>query len=1163
MKKMTRINKILIHGFKSFAHKTEILFDKDFNAVIGPNGSGKSNISDAVCFVLGKLSSKSLRVEKAANLIYNGGKTKKPMQQAEVSIYFDNSKKIFPYQDDEIKITRIIKQNGQSTYKINNKRVTRNQVIDLLSIAKIDPEGYNIILQGDIAKFTEMKPEDRRKIIEEISGIAVYEDKKQKALSELAKVDEKLKEAEIILTERRTHLNELKRDRDQALRFKQIEEKLKSAKATLIHLRLEAKKKELEKINKRVEEEDQKLQKIQDKITSIKKEIEKNQEKINSINKEIEQKGEKEQINLHKQLEQLKITSTKKKEKIAYYKNQLLSIERRRESLKKEQKNYEEQIKKLTQEQDSLLNEKKKIISEHSDIKNKLQALKRKHGLDATSNIEEKLSAIDKELDKLIQQVQSLREKQQDLIRKKDAIQFQISTIDEKIEKVKKVEKENEEQIKELKHLKATLSDLTKELNSCIERDSFLARKLKQLNNQLQAKQTELAKLKAKAVELRETTISNIAIEKILKQKEKIRGVHGILTELGSVDERYALALEIAAGPRAKSIVVETDKVAADCIKFLKKNKYGVATFIPLNKIKGKQIPSGIKKEKGVIGPAIELIDFDPKYKKAFSYVFGDTLVVDNIDTARKIGIGKIKMVTLDGDLCETSGVMQGGSRKKGKGLFAASELKKKISTAEKETVSIEQEKNDIERARILNEEKISNLRKKISEHEAAIIKLERTLHLESEDLNASLELKEKLRKDENTLQNQITAIQEEITTLTKKIAALKSEKNQLREKLAEIRSPALIATISTFEEQERKLNEKLLKINNEINNIKSKIDDILIPESKKIQKILLQQEKEEKEIKEKIKELTSAIKRETEEIKEKEKSIKRFYSSYKSLFTERDKLSDQLQNLEEKIETERERAKQIEIKLNEIKLKRAEINASIAGIEKEFEEYKGVLLLSERSIDALKHKISSYEKELASIGTINMRALEIYEQVELEFNRLIEKKTKLLQEREEVLKIMQEIESKKKNKFMKTFATLNKQFKRIFSELATKGEASLVLENIENPFDAGVDIKVRITGSRFLDIRSLSGGEKTLTALAFIFAIQEYEPHSFYLFDEVDAALDKRNSELLAKLIKKYSKNAQYIVITHNDSIISEADNLFGVSMNEEGISKIVSLRL
>ncbi|HDM43604.1 MAG TPA: hypothetical protein ENG02_00215 [Candidatus Woesearchaeota archaeon] len=218
---------------------------------------------------------------------------------------------------------------------------------------------------------------------------------------------------------------------------------------------------------------------------------------------------------------------------------------------------------------------------------------------------------------------------------------------------------------------------------------------------------------------------------------------------------------------------------------------------------------------------------------------------------------------------------------------------------------------------------------------------------------------------------------------------------------------------------------------------------------------------------------------------------------------------------------------------------------------------------MSERSIDALKQKISSYEKELSSIGTINMRALEIYEQVEQEFNRLIEKKTKLLQEREEVLKIMQEIESKKKNKFMKTFATLNKQFKRIFSELTTKGEASLILENPQNPFEAGVDIKVRITGSRFLDIRALSGGEKTLTALAFIFAIQEYEPHSFYLFDEVDAALDKRNSELLAKLIRKYSKNAQYIVITHNDAVISEADNIFGVSMNEEGISKVVSLRL
>ena len=836
--------------------------------------------------------------------------------------------------------------------------------------------------------------------------------------------------------------------------------------------------------------------------------------------------------------------------------------------MKAELKRYEEQIKDTNKEKEDLLKEKKNVEAEHLEVKEKLLSLKKKHGLDATSNMESRLSEIDKELDKLIQIAQSLREKQQDIIRKKDAIQFQMNSIDERIEKIKRVEKENAEQIKKLKALKSNLSKLTKSINECIERDSFLARKIKELSDQIQIKQEELAKLRGKAVEIKESTLSNTAIEKILKQRNRIKGIHGILTELGSVDEKYALALEIAAGPRAKSIVVESDKVAADCIKFLKKNKYGVATFIPLNKIKSKKIQVDVKKlkkeVKGVIGVAIDLIKFDPKYKKAFSYVFGDTLVVDNIDTARKVGVGNVRMVTLDGDLCEFSGVMQGGSRSRQKGsLFALSELKKRIDDLEKEIELIQQEKQELEKARTLNEEKISKIRKERSESEAEIIKLEKSLHIEEGDLTASLEVKEKLKKEEKELDDEIKRIQQEITSTTRKIAELKSEKNRIREDLSKIRSPALLATINTFEERERELREELIRIENELKNVDAKINDILIPESKKIQKILKQQDKEENALKGKIEELQKEVEKGTKEIKEKENSIKKFYSSYRTLFSERDKLGDQLQKLEEKLDSERERAKQVEIKLNEIQLKRAETSASIAGIEKEFEEYKGVPILSERNVDVLKQRIHSYEKELASIGSINMRALEIYDQVEQEFNKLIEKKTKLLQEKEEVLKIMEEIESKKKNKFMKTFSTLNRQFKRIFSELTTKGEASLIIENPENPFEGGVDIKVRITGSRFLDIRSLSGGEKTLTALAFIFAIQEHEPHSFYLFDEVDAALDKRNSELLSKLIRKYSEKAQYIVISHNDAVISEADNLFGVSMNEEGISKVVSLRL
>ncbi|MEK6808205.1 MAG: AAA family ATPase, partial [Nanoarchaeota archaeon] len=269
---MTKINKILMHGFKSFAKHTEIYFNSDFNCILGPNGAGKSNVLDAICFVLGKSSSKSLRAERASNLIYNGGKTKNPAKQGEVSIYFDNANKYFPLEAKEVKISRVVRQNGQSLYKINDKTMTREQILELLSASKINPDGYNIILQGDIIRFVEMHHVERRQLIEEISGISIYEEKKNKAVKELDNVDLKLKTAEIILTERAVHLKELKKDRDEALKFKEMNDKMKGNKASLIALQIERKTTDKGDVQKKIDECTKQLNQIKDKIGKLKQE---------------------------------------------------------------------------------------------------------------------------------------------------------------------------------------------------------------------------------------------------------------------------------------------------------------------------------------------------------------------------------------------------------------------------------------------------------------------------------------------------------------------------------------------------------------------------------------------------------------------------------------------------------------------------------------------------------------------------------------------------------------------------------------------------------------------------------------------------------------------------------------------------------------------------
>ncbi|MBI5881397.1 AAA family ATPase, partial [archaeon] len=304
---MTRINKMIMHGFKSFAKRTELLFGPDFNCILGPNGSGKSNVLDALCFVLGKSSAKSMRVEKSANLIYNGGKTKKPAPSAEVSIYFDNTTKEFPTDAAEVKLTRIVKQNGQGVYKINDETRTRQQILELLSLAKIDPDGYNIILQGDIIRLIDMSPVERRMIIEEIAGIGVYEDRKQKAMNELDKVDVKLKEAEIVLTERDTYLKELKKERDQARKYKELDSKIMVNKATALYRQMQQKDAEKEELDDRVKKHKESFDKTTGDSDKLRKESEELKKQIDEINKEIERRGEKEQLELHREVEKLKV----------------------------------------------------------------------------------------------------------------------------------------------------------------------------------------------------------------------------------------------------------------------------------------------------------------------------------------------------------------------------------------------------------------------------------------------------------------------------------------------------------------------------------------------------------------------------------------------------------------------------------------------------------------------------------------------------------------------------------------------------------------------------------------------------------------------------------------------------------------------------------------
>jgi chromosome segregation protein len=1167
---MTKVLKIVMHGFKSFAKRTEILFDDKFNCVLGPNGSGKSNLLDAICFVLGKSSAKGLRAEKSSNLVYNGGKKNQPAKEGRVSIYFDNSKKTFPTDENIVKLTRIVKADGSSKYLINDKTRTRQQIIDLMAIAKINPDGYNIVLQGDIMKFIEMSPNEKRKVIEEISGISIYEEKKDKALKELLKVEEKLGEAQIILKERKSYLEDLKGERDQALKYKELNDKIKYNKAAYLKIQLDkklAKKEELQKSRKKYQDL---FDSLQNKVRDNKKKIEDMKKEVVAISREVEQKGEKDQVSLQKEVEDIRVSIASDKTKIESMQEEIERIKKRKESLGEDMKETEQKIKELNDKLNTLEERKKRREKEKGEFENKIQVFKKKHKLDSdTDEIDKKIEEIDKQTEKKQIEIQKLREHQQEMVREQDKIEYHISSIDEQVKKVEEVQKEHKKEIDALQEKRKKFKIATLELNKALDRSSTLAAEIGNSEDKVHAYREQLSKLTVRNAQIKENIQGNIAIQKILELKKTEKGIFGTVADLGKVSSKYSLALEVAAGPRIRGIVVEDDKVAATCINYLKKNRLGVATFLPLNKIKPIEQDQNVSKYsnvQGCHGEATKLVSYDSRFKKIFSYVFGNTIIIDDINVSRRIGVGNVRMATISGDLVETSGSMQGGFRERDRkgGGFQEKELTDDIEKIERNIAEIENALSAYMKERKENEDTIVRLREEKATLEGEIIKTEKSLHLKSDDLDASVIQKKNLTEDKKIIEKNIRENTVNISKINKEMALLKIERQKHKDKVAQLRNPRLLAELQTFDEKRRELTEEIIRLDSEITGLKTQNKDIFKRDKESSEKIIKDIEKEEKQFTDIVKKLQDKIKKDAETLKDKEKNLEKFYKQFKELFKKRSTIEDDIRNIEiENAQTE-EKSRGEERKSNTVQLQEAQINAELSVIEEDYKEYKDIKIDTKKSEEQLRKEIKDFENMRENIGSVNLRALDIYENVEKEYNSLLEKNEKLVQEKMDVLSLMEEIEGKKKELFMKTFNVVNEHFMLIFSRISAKGEAYLELENKEIPFDGGMVVRVKLSGTKFMDLRSLSGGEKSLTALAFIFAIQEYEPATFYVLDEVDAALDKRNSEKLADLIRIYSEKAQYIIISHHDGVISGATSLFGISMDQEtGMSKVVSLKV
>ena len=1134
---VTYLKQLQLRGFKSFNRKTVFDLSNGLNICVGPNGSGKSNVLDSLCFVLGRMSSKDLRADNFAELLFR--RKTNVASEGEVVLTLDNEAKVFPYDTKEVELKRKIKRSGQTQYKINNRNVTRQQALELLSKAKIFPDGHNIILQGDIARFVDMKPIHKRQVIEEIAGIGFYEDRKNKALQELAKVDERLKEVDIILSEKGAYMKNLEKEKADAEKYRDVEKQLKSAQATEVSIRKNYALAKKEKIDDDISSKNNELENLKLDIQISKQKISDLTDSIKKLDKQIEEKGGPELTQLQKDMEELRIESEKSRNLIASSLNEIERIEVRKVDLDKNLNSIQQ---KISEKQ----SEKSELEKREKELSKKLASFKRKVEETDLKTLEDQAGALESNIETLAKERQKLNEQRHEMLSEIKILESQIQTTTERLADFTKSRASQ-------KVGKVSYDDIIKEINKLANEDSKLALQIGNLRKELIKKEAEAGSIRIKSG-AHEVLLQDKAIGLLKRSGNK--NILGTVAELGQVDPEYSVALKVAAGARLKNVVVENTTTAIRCLQDLKNAKAGIATFLPLDKIKTpdtSSIPKTVLNNKEVFGLASELINCQSKYKRVFQYIFGNTLIVKDVNTAKSLGISSYRMVTLDGDVFDRSGAITGGYRPKSSGLeFEDTRAQGALVKLESDLESIKSEMEGSERRRLELDSQVTALRAQkaeLGDERGAKDKIKLINDLQS----ASKENEHKIK----LLNSSVGRLEKELTNLDEALESKAEEKNSVRARLRELQFGEQSKELSNLNEEKNQIDSRLAALT-------ATLENGLLPEQENITKVLSGLGKERKTFDRQAKDTEILVGKLDKKLEAREKESEKFHGALRKLTDTKTKLSSDLREAETNGHKFGFQIGAVEKDKHQLSINKAEISAQITALDEEMEDYKGAEILSEiKNLEEAKKEIRNYSASLTRLGNVNMRALEIFESVEKEYEELATKSSKLADEKNHVLGMIDDVEKRKKESFMKTYDEVAKNFEQLHSKIADKNFAVLELENKENPFEGGVSVNVKDLKGKRMSLASLSGGEKVLVALSFIFAIQDFEPAPFYLLDEIDAALDKVNSEKVGKLLKEYSKRAQVIMISHNDNVVSEADNIYGISMLKTGESNVYGLKV
>lgn len=1177
------LKSIEIHGFKSFANKIKFEFHNGITGIVGPNGSGKSNVADAVRWVLGEQKVKQLRGSKMEDVIFAGTENRKPLGFAYVAITLDNSDHKLDVDYEEVTVSRRLFRSGESEYMINGTQVRLKDVNELFYDTGIGKEGYSIIGQGQIDQILSGKPEERRELFDEAAGIVKFKRRKNQALKKLDDENQNLVRVQDILAELERQVGPLEKQCEKAKKYLLFKDDLKKYDVNMFLVEMEDIKNRLSDLDKKLEIATSGMNSSNEEFENIKKQYTKLEADLEEINNSIEAKKTMSTDTVLK-IEKLEGRILVLKEQINSAKNNEEFIATRVNAISSDIAQKEKNLTELCKEKDDNENVIQETIKSQSEITTDISVIK-----EEIENFDKEIAEHKAEIIEILNSKSMIKSKLQRCDTLLEQINIRKSQLNQKLIEFQSEKENQESKIEELKaeldkvnysidELNKTVSEYRNDLNDLRVENSKITKSISENRERYHKSKSNLEALKN--ITERYEGYGN-SIKKVMELKENKKGIIGVVADIIKVEKKYEVAIETALGGNIQNIVTDTETTAKEIIEYLKKNKYGRATFLPLSSMTKK---TGFNNEdvfsdKGVLGLACDLVEIKKEYEGVTKYLLGKVVVVDTIDNAitleRKYRYS-LRIVTLEGEYLNIGGSISGGAFKNNSNLLGRrreiEELENKLKDLKNEKENLD--KNLIEnrsKTSVLNDE-LDKINKALQEQNIAKNTLELNLkQAKDRKNNIDTEYQEYTAESGNIaseigninnnsleLNKELTNVEDRNSELEELIKQKSNNMDSINAKLVEKTSllEEINIEISSLKQKHEFLCEKIQNSNNQISDLKNELEQIKNNSSENNNEISARIETIDgitKEIEEGRK-LIEKLNLEIEDLKNaKEKQNK----DHKEFFDKREELSSRITQLDKEI-----------YRLNSQKENLQEKNETkINYMWNEYEiTYRNAVELRDESLNdkaELRNSIANLKRQIKELGDVNVNAIEEFKEINERYQFMKEQHEDLMRAKENLLKIIDELEVGMRKQFKEKFAEIQVEFDKVFKELFGGGAGVIELTEADDILDAGINIISQPPGKKLQNMMQLSGGEKALTAICLLFAIQNLKPSPFCLLDEIEAALDGSNVIRFAEYLHKLTENTQFIVVTHRRGTMGCADRLYGITMQEKGVSALVSVDL